>query len=58
MSHTKLESWASNIGYVVEKDDGEYLWSKEGGPLNKCRTAGEVVDHILEDIRLSYQGER
>ena len=59
MSHTKLESWASNIGYVVEKDEfGEYLWSKEGGSLNKCRTAGEIVDRILEDIRSSYQGER
>jgi len=54
-----LESWASNIGYVVEKDEfGEYLWSKEGGSLNKCRTAGEIVDRILEDIRSSYQGER
>jgi hypothetical protein len=55
----KLESWASNIGYVVEKDDsGDYVWSKEGGSLNKCHTAGEVVDRILEDIRSSYQGER
>ncbi len=59
MPYKNIESWASRIGYVVEGEDGDYIWHKENSISHKrCSTIGEVIDQILEEIRSSYQGER
>ncbi len=59
MPYKNIESWASSIGYVVEDNFDGYVWYKEGSVTQKkCRSADEVMDQILEDIRSNYQGER
>lgn len=56
-----IESWASNVGYVVERDDQstKYVWYKERQQeFRTCHTVGEVIEAILDEIRLSYEGEK
>lgn len=53
-----IESWASSVGYVVEKDLRlGYVWHREDEISSKnCPTVGEVMEAVLEDIRRSYEG--
>ncbi len=55
-----IESWASSVGYVVEKDDRlGYVWHRENEVSSKnCPAVAEVIDSILDEIRRSYQGEK
>lgn len=55
-----IESWASSVGYVVERDDRlGYVWHRENEVSSKnCPTVAEVIDAILDEIRRSYQGEK
>lgn len=62
-----IESWASRLGYIVEKTRDGYLVEKsyEGYVLHKqsriswfsVETASQVVDSILADIKTQYEGE-
>lgn len=53
-----IESWASRLGYIVERTDGGYLWHLENEPsVGELPTAGEVVEAILDRIRSEYGGE-
>lgn len=56
---TTIESWASNIGYVVESDSSgeKYTWYKENiQEFRTCRSIGEVIEAILDEIRHGYEG--
>lgn len=55
-----IESWASSVGYVVEKDDRlGYVWHRENEVANRsCSTVAEVMEAVLDDIKRSYQGEK
>lgn len=47
-----IESWASIIGYVVEKTDNGFVWYKENTLIfHKCVSAHEVAEQILSEIR-------
>lgn len=54
-----IESWASNLGYVVEKKetyDG-YIWYKENDlNFNYSKDSSDTIDQILEEIRKKYVG--
>jgi hypothetical protein len=52
-----IESWASNLGCIVESDSEGYVWYKENGSKYAyCKTVQDVIDQILSDIRSSYEG--
>ncbi len=56
-----IESWASNIGYVVERDEkiGRYVWHEENSTgFSTCHTVSEVIEAILDEIRRGYEGEK
>lgn len=54
-----IESWASNIGYVVEYNESEYIWFKESKiEFHKCKTIDELIDQILNEIKNSYIGQK
>jgi hypothetical protein len=55
-----IESWASSVGYVVEKDERlGYVWHRENEISSRsCPTVSEVMDAVLEEIRRSYRGEK
>ena len=58
---TTIESWASNIGYVVESDSSgeKYTWYRESTQEFKiCRTIGEVIEAVLDEVRRGYEGEK
>jgi hypothetical protein len=59
--HT-VESWASRLGYVIEKaEDGssKCVWHKEVNlKFNHCNSVEEAVDQIIEDIRKSLEINR
>lgn len=51
-----IESWASSIGYIVEKTESGLVWYKEHTMLfNKCSSVPEVVEAILSEIRESFE---
>jgi len=51
-----IESWASNIGYVVEKTDSGLVWYKEHYTrFRRCSSVDEAVDQILHEIRESLK---
>jgi len=51
---TTIESWASSIGYVVEKNDVGFVWYKENTLLfHRCSSAEEAAEQILSEIRNS-----
>ena len=54
-----IESWASSVGYLVERDDSlGYVWHREDEMISKsCATVAEVMDAILDEIRRSYRRE-
>lgn len=60
MTFHTVESWASRLGYVVEKSESNpdsIIWYKEYSLRSqKCKTTSEVVEQIIEDIRKSYVG--
>lgn len=52
-----LESWASRLGYIVERTDSGWVWHRENGPISKeVSSVGEVMDAILGEIRSEYEG--
>jgi hypothetical protein len=52
-----LESWASRLGYIVERTDSGWVWHRENGSVSKeVSTANEVIDAILGEIRSEYEG--
>lgn len=51
-----LESWASRLGYVVEKTESGWVWHRENGPLQELPNAIDVVEAILSALRLEYEG--
>lgn len=58
-----IESWASNLGYVVQKEDSvvgdKYFWHKERDTeFRSCHAVGELIEAILDEIRRSYEGEK
>lgn len=56
--YTTVESWASRLGFTVEKSHDGYIWhSSDESALNHCQTAGEVVEKILQRIRDDWGGE-
>ena len=52
-----LESWASRLGYIVEKTESGWVWHRENGPLQELSTSKEVVDAILSVLRSEYEGD-
>jgi hypothetical protein len=53
-----IESWASNLGYIVESDSDGYVWYKENNAKYAyCKTVQDVIDQILLDIKSGYEGE-
>jgi hypothetical protein len=53
-----IESWASNLGYIVESDSDGYVWYKENNfRASRCATVFEAIDQILSEIRSGYEGE-
>lgn len=56
--YNSLESWASRLGYVVEKTESGYLWHSFDEPGQKaCDSPSGVVEAILGMIRSEYEGE-
>lgn len=60
MKHIHIESWASNIGYIVEKTEKEgsilYYWHRANTlKSNTAYSVEEVVNNILEEIRSSLE---
>lgn len=54
-----IESWASNIGYLVEKNEHGpgYIWYRESHLDHKnSNTINELINDILNDVRKSYEG--
>jgi hypothetical protein len=52
-----LESWASRLGYIVERTGSGWVWHRENGPVSReVSSASEVVDAILREVRAEYEG--
>jgi len=52
-----IESWASSLGYIVERTSEGFVWHlEEEPPVNKCATVAEVLEAILGRIRSAYEG--
>jgi hypothetical protein len=52
-----LESWASRLGYIVERTDSGWVWHRENGPASReVSSEREVIDAILGEIRSEYEG--
>lgn len=56
--YTTIESWASRLGYIVERTDCGYVWHAYDDPVTEtCASATEVVNIILDRVRAEYGGE-
>lgn len=56
-SYSTIESWASRLGYIVERTEDGYLWHLENEPsLGTLPTASDVVEAVLARIREEYEG--
>lgn len=54
-----IESWASSLGYVVERKNDFYEWHKEDEFFYKVSSCvEELMKDILEEISNSYKGEK
>ena len=54
-----IQSWASQIGYVVEDAKSKYVWFKENKiEFHECNTVDELIDQILNEIKNSYVGPK
>lgn len=53
-----IESWASSLGYVVNKKTNGYEWFKEDGPYKSSACIEDLIKDILKDIENAYKGER
>lgn len=57
-TYNSLESWASRLGYIVERTDCGWAWHAFDEPATEtCGGAHEVVEKILDSIRSEYGGE-
>lgn len=57
-NYLSLESWASRLGYIVERTDCGWAWHAFDEPATEtCAGAREVVEKILDRIRSEYGGE-
>lgn len=54
--YRNLESWASRLGYIVERTESGWIWHRENDPFRHLPTAMEVVDAILSEIKSEYKG--
>jgi hypothetical protein len=55
--YNSVESWASRLGYIVEKTEVGYVWHAfDEQTQHVCDTAAKVVDEILVRIRGEYEG--
>lgn len=55
--YNSIESWASRLGYVVERCEGGYVWHpSDDHSVRFCTTSREVVEKILESLRGEYGG--
>lgn len=52
-----LESWASRLGYIVERTETGWVWHRENGPIHELSVAKEVVEAILSALRSEYEGD-
>ena len=54
-----IESWASSVGYIVEKVSDGYVWyPSDQQEYKNCATISDVIEDILSEVRLSYiEGE-
>lgn len=52
-----LESWASRLGYIVERTENGWLWHRENDPMQELPTSKEVVEAILLALKSEYGGE-
>lgn len=53
-----IESWASRLGYIVERTACGWAWHAFDEPaVETCASANEVVELILDRIRGEYGGE-
>jgi hypothetical protein len=51
-----IESWASSIGYVVERTERGVFWYKEHYTrFYRCSSVDEAADQILSEIRESLK---
>jgi hypothetical protein len=56
-SYRTLESWASRLGYIVERTESGWVWHRENGPASmEVSSAREVIDAILGEIGAEYEG--
>lgn len=56
-SYNSIESWASRLGYVVERCEGGYVWHPaHEQAVNFCATSREAMEKILEAIKGEYKG--
>jgi hypothetical protein len=56
--YNTVESWASRLGFVVEKAQDGYIWhASDETALNFCPSAEEVVEKVLRRIREDWGGE-
>jgi hypothetical protein len=59
MKHLTIESWASILGYIVERQNGTYVWFRENDSIHKsCFSIDQLMNDILEEIKESYVGEK
>lgn len=57
-----IESWASNLGYIVEQtrenDNIVFVWHEEQkGPFKKAYSIEQVMNDILSEIKSAYRGD-
>jgi hypothetical protein len=51
-----IESWASSLGYIVERTESGFVWYKEHAmQFKKCSSVSEVLNEILLEIRESCE---
>jgi hypothetical protein len=49
-----IESWASSIGYIVERTESGLVWYRENAlNFRTCSSVSDVVESILTEIRES-----
>lgn len=51
-----IESWASSIGYIVEKTESAFVWYKENTLVfHRCSSSDDAVEQILSEIKSSLE---
>lgn len=55
--YSTIESWASRLGYVVERTSCGYVWHRENERANgTLATVEDVIEAILGDLKAEYGG--